>query len=360
LGGGTPVEGDDVLVWPWVGAPSVVIPPAQTSKPSTNVCRAVIFIGVRGSGQDPQAPLNYQSFSANSAKPNRSDGYGDEVRLALYNFDKELVTNSGNSDPAASRREMAIHYPALDTEQLNPFRFKLATIGGQSRVYPDVTGPGQYLASVVAGVIELRNQLIAEYAQCPSERVVLAGYSQGALVVHEALEGLSITNPAVTNSDRIAKVMLLADPARDTNTSGNAQGTAAADAVGTAVFTPEIAGWVLKQTNNFALGLGGRAAQAAAAVIRSYPSELQSQTTSICNLGDIVCDANHWLKIGAAAWTQYLGVSGWFCDTTDGCGTSQDGVTVHTGYGGKVGGSDMIIDWGHAAADSIIPVPATP
>jgi len=46
---------------------------------------------------------------------------------------------------------------------------------------------GDFVSSAFDGINELRDVLRRENARCPDEKIILAGYSQGALVVHEAL-----------------------------------------------------------------------------------------------------------------------------------------------------------------------------
>ncbi len=55
-----------------------------------------------------------------------------------------------------------------------------------------------------------------EESNCPGERVVLAGYSQGALVIHIVLRELANDDPSVLGS-HIAAVLLMADPAKVSN-----------------------------------------------------------------------------------------------------------------------------------------------
>ncbi|WP_205865569.1 cutinase family protein, partial [Mycolicibacterium porcinum] len=73
------------------------------------------------------------------------------------------------------------------------------TITAEAVVYPaapvpadgDLLGWGGFMSSVDAGVAALGNQYAAFTQQCPASKVVLAGYSQGAMVVHRNLAGLA-------------------------------------------------------------------------------------------------------------------------------------------------------------------------
>ncbi|MEV0673696.1 cutinase family protein [Mycobacterium sp. NPDC050441] len=68
----------------------------------------------------------------------------------------------------------------------------------------DLLGWGGFMSSVDAGAAALGNQYAAFTQQCPSSEVVLAGYSQGAMVVHRNLAALA-------GSPNLAAALLIAD-----------------------------------------------------------------------------------------------------------------------------------------------------
>ncbi|MET8331754.1 cutinase family protein [Streptomyces sp. NPDC005181] len=90
-------------------------------------------------------------------------------------------------------------------------------VGGESIGYPRTEFPdwvklvrerfsnGQ--EEVINGAIALNNQLTERYRACPNEHFVLAGYSEGAWVIH-----LYLKNLGTRVLDRIAGVALLGDP----------------------------------------------------------------------------------------------------------------------------------------------------
>jgi hypothetical protein len=95
--------------------------------------------------------------------------------------------------------------------------------------------------------------LFDELDRCPDERVVLSGYSQGALVIHLALSSLAVTGVYPMSS--IGAVALIADPARLSPEPGESGetfvGGAAAHAHGiytTTTETPPIPGSVKDRT----------------------------------------------------------------------------------------------------------------
>ncbi|OCB54133.1 cutinase [Mycobacterium vulneris] len=147
------------------------------------------------------------------------------------------------------------------------------TITAEAVVYPaapvpadgDLLGWGGFMSSVDAGVAALGNQYAAFTQQCPASKVVLAGYSQGAMVVHRNLAGLA-------GSPNLVAALLVADgdrlPADPTVNLGTATALAGAGAgKGVAQDWPILA-------------------HAPAPL----PATIGSRTISVCDRGDAVCD----------------------------------------------------------------------
>lgn len=91
------------------------------------------------------------------------------------------------------------------------------SVGAYAVRYPaDLLDP----ASVSLGTTDLVDHLVHRSAQCPGQRYIVTGYSQGALVVHGALgtgvmalmPGIRQVPPAI--APRIAAVLLFGDPLR--------------------------------------------------------------------------------------------------------------------------------------------------
>ncbi|MUL81476.1 MULTISPECIES: cutinase family protein [unclassified Mycolicibacterium] len=154
----------------------------------------------------------------------------------------------------------------------------------------DLLGWGGFMSSVDAGVAALANQYAAFTQQCPASEVVLAGYSQGAMVVHRNLAMLA-------GSPNLTAALLVADgdrlPADSTLNLGTA--TAVRDTGATAV-----------------RGTGKGVAQDwpilahAPAVL---PASVGSRTISVCDRGDAVCDYD-----------------------SDAQGVTANAIAVHTSY----------------------------
>lgn len=145
------------------------------------------------------------------------------------------------------------------------------TMTAEAVVYPaapvpadgDLLGWGGFMSSVDAGVAALGNQYAAFTQQCPASEVVLAGYSQGAMVVHRNLTALSA-------SPNLAAALLVADGDRlPADPTVN---------LGTATALP---------------GTGKGVAQdwpILAHAPAPLPVSVGSRTISVCDRGDAVCD----------------------------------------------------------------------
>ena len=119
------------------------------------------------------------------------------------------------------------------------------------------------MGSVDAGATALGQQYQAFVAQCPTSQVVLAGYSQGAMVVHRNLHALDA-------SPNLAAALLVADgdrrPEDPTINLGSVTSVPGAG-MGVAQDWPMLA-------------------KAPAPL----PVSVGMRTISVCNLGDAVCD----------------------------------------------------------------------
>jgi hypothetical protein len=161
-------------------APSALGGPAAAAA-GVPVCAAVDVVFARGSGQ----PL----------------GYREAPR-----FFQKLTARLGSAGPVATYE--------LGTESHGGARYPAAGVGVDSaqeivNVLDAWSGApgGTYRASVQAGAIELSAYLAERAAACPTERVVVGGYSQGAQTVGD---GLARTSPAAL--ERVAFVALFGDP----------------------------------------------------------------------------------------------------------------------------------------------------
>lgn len=148
--------------------------PANASNPSDALqlhgyCTSYVFIGARGSGE---------VFSAGTSEGEMGTPLGNLFRtLSMSSRFKGNITYTGVPNYAAVSL-------AFDNS---------------------------YLQSMLEGVVPLSSKVASVHVLCPKSKIILAGYSQGAFVVHQFLAVENANNRSVAY---IAGVVLLADPAK--------------------------------------------------------------------------------------------------------------------------------------------------
>lgn len=157
----------------WVIVPVIALVislliPAQAA--GSGPCEDVHIIGVRGSGQTD---------------------YGEQVGGIV------TVAARGIRQTGRTVAEHSLEYPAISVSD----SFGLVLLNGD------------YDRSVLSGVDALRADLDTIREECPLTPIILVGYSQGSQVIKTALEDRAPV-------DRIASVVVLADPTRDTTQLG--------------------------------------------------------------------------------------------------------------------------------------------
>ncbi|RAV17270.1 cutinase [Mycolicibacterium sp. GF69] len=210
-------------------------------------CPDVHWFGAAGSGQ------RTGDLTAN-------EGMGDDIYQSYVDLE-QLVERDGRTMTAE-----AVEYPAV-------------------AVPDDDGGIGEWLdfmGSVDAGAAALESQYTAFTQRCPQSKVVLAGYSQGAMVVHRNLHAAG-TNPNMVAALLIADGdRLPADPTIN---------------IGSVTSVP---------------GAGKGVAQdwpILAHAPKPLPPAIGARTISVCELGDAVCDydpdAEEVSKVSTVIHTSY-------------------------------------------------------
>ncbi len=244
-GQGTPIQGDGPMVVPWVGwspPPMPAVTP-QPQSPSGD-CATALFVGVRGSGE---APLVGETYSSTE-----SANMGSRIPGIFFAFREEFEKLS----PGSTVRGFGLRYPAL------PVPGPWGAIFGNSYL--------EFEESFWEGALDIALGVHQESEACPSEKIVLAGYSQGALAIHLALSELMSS----ADLSHVSAVVLLADPeARGDDNGVTKWGSAATSADG--IYT-------------MAFGHGGTAV---------IPSSVAGRTIAYCHNNDIVCAP------GLGSWT---------------------------------------------------------
>ncbi len=204
--------------------------------PAASGCADVLFVGARGSGEKgPGAPR---------WKPSASDrhGLGATVNAAYRRVSADL---------------------AHRTVQVASVRYAANSV---VRMFDD---PHDYFANLSKGVSWTENYLSQRARACPHQQLVLAGFSQGAMVMHRVLHYLEHARGGATILARLSAAVLTGDGDQVPHDTGVVRfGTASKGArgVGLALRT-----FSHSSTTKFTRSVGDR-------------------VLSVCDKHDIVCD----------------------------------------------------------------------
>lgn len=245
----------------------------------------MLFIGARGSGEP--------------------EGLGSTVELVR----SELVAATSRS--WTRTRQLYLDYPAADPHTLSAF-------GLDELVFAPEMPQTLYFASAVAGERELTRVLTAEHQRCPAERVVLAGFSQGAEVITRAL------TPSL--ADRLLGVVLVGNPAlyptSDATAASGPGLTNRAIGMSAALFylreiarsestddDPDGVNAVVRATISMYSNEYDEEALDTAVRARQFTVPEDAPVYSACQLGDLVCDSARGLGrvlVGAGTLTDEI------------------------------------------------------
>lgn len=236
--------------------------PAQAARPTA--CADVLFIGARGSGEKLPGESNeaYAGYGPRTyaVLTGLRQDLGDErsVRAHYVPYPVEPVTVLRPTDKQARKLAAAIARGANPAAWL---RGAISAVG----VWRDwkVNQLGVYFASADIGSAAVYTMLLNAADRCPHEQIVLAGYSQGAMAVHQGLAKV-----AKKGRDdillRVAGVALIADGDRLRGTAARSVGSAGRS----------------KGVRTF-FGFGKQ---------RDVPGLVRGRTLDICDDRDLVCD----------------------------------------------------------------------
>jgi len=244
----------------------------------------VLFVGVRGSGE----------------KSTDRGGYGKDVDTIRQSLRSALPGS-------VSYREVALDYSAT------AITAALTTPEGQAA----------FFASVDDGVTKLTNILNASAQNCTgaqAEKWVVAGFSQGALVVNQVIRSFPAT--------RFAQVDLVADPARVTGQATLNIGTA----------PPNNGLYLLADPT-----------------IGRLDASFASNTVSLCDYGDLICDPADVVLPADLAQSANIHSS---YSTRRTSLLSQMGVRAAsaTGFGPRAAGAPVLSASGGTQQGSTVPV----
>lgn len=204
---------------------------------------ALVGLTVGVAHAEPGCPDVHWIGTAGSGERDDPTAYGGMGRVIFQSYRDlaQQVQRDGRSITAE-----AVDYPA-----------KAVPADG------DLLGWAGFMSSVDAGTAALGTQYASFAQRCPATKVVLAGYSQGAMVVHRNLQVLA-------DSPNVAAALLVADGDRLPDDNVITMGSVAA--------TP---------------GKGKGVAQdwpTLAHAPAKLPLTIGKRTISVCDRGDAVCD----------------------------------------------------------------------
>ncbi|MGY2004228.1 cutinase family protein [Blastococcus sp. SYSU DS1024] len=185
---------------------------------TADACPDVAIVGARGSTE----PVT----TANRGMGTNADYFADGL-------ERELRARHGSGLVIA---DVAVTHSPTSVTVLTPTRAELTALADPARRAPAMERYaterlGAYTRSVDQGVSSAVDQMVGLHTRCPGTGFVLAGYSQGAMVVHQVMARLTDDGRAGLLS-RISASVLVADGDRVGQTAATRRGTAPATAQG--------------------------------------------------------------------------------------------------------------------------------
>jgi hypothetical protein len=234
-------------------------------------CPNVLYIGAAGSGE----------LAANE-NPARYDDMGPEVNHMAEVMKARLAQRG------LVLEQEPVSYPAASVGVLEPSTLEYAEILAAGPVGGPVlfarVNVEPYIASIKTGVNATVAEVTSAVKTCPGTALVLAGYSQGAIAVHQA--ELQLPSSVLSH---VAGTLLLGDGDRVPNTAAKTVGT-----------SPHGGEGIVTYLESYLTPFG---------LTKPADVPLPATTANICNDEDIVCDFNlHTLsnhKHAVAVHTSY-------------------------------------------------------
>jgi hypothetical protein len=203
---------------------------------AAGTCADVYFLGARGSGEPgPGTP----GWKATRQDPH---GLGAPVNSAYQHFSSLIGRYR-------SIRAVSVDYPAASVSELASKHYQ------------------RYFDGLSAGVTWTLTTLAKQASACPYQQIVLAGYSQGAMVMHRVLHWLGRTTTGQAILARVTDAILIGDGDQVPHDRYIRYGSAALNARGIGQALPKLSH---SSTVKFSPATGSRVLE-------------------VCNRHDIVC-----------------------------------------------------------------------
>jgi cutinase len=224
-----------------------------TAHATPHGCRDVMFIGARGSGEPLQVKQGSRMVTV-------FHGVGKPVDYMAGLLEKDVVAYG------ETMGILAVDYSADSVSELWPSKKEIAAMvaagpGGAATIF-ELKNLKPYEASIARGVSSTIGAIHGVLDGCPETEIVLAGYSQGAMAIHQA--ELQLERDGDEEAlDAIGGTLLLGDGDRAPNTQAKIFGGAPA---------------------------GGEGVQVYFGRFKPLDVVEPETTAEICVTGDIVCD----------------------------------------------------------------------
>jgi cutinase len=211
--------------------------PRQIAGGAASSCADVLFVGARGTGETGPGTPGWDP---------KTDPYGG-LGATVYAVKQALAADLG----VTSVQTLPVSY-------------------NTNNVWIMLTDTSKYFADLSAGVTFTLNHLASQATSCPHQQIVLAGYSQGAMVMHRVLHKLGGTSAGKAVLARVVGAVLVGDGDQVPGDNGVTRyGTATQGAQGVGLaFTDQ--------------GSGSSTAK--------FPAAVGARVVSVCDAGDPVCD----------------------------------------------------------------------
>lgn len=232
------------------GALLIVPTPAVAAPPGDVACNTYSILGLRGSGESRPSGTSFQGSYSLVAFAAAVKSVLGSSKVATINVWYEAKAVPG-TDPNKTKETKPVDYV-------------------------------RYAQSASNGVANLRSMIASRNRACPSERVIVAGYSQGAWAAHAALNSLADSNGIVKG---VYAAALIADPLFKNGQGVNLGTAKSAGAAGNSISST-----VGKLLKNSASGV-------------PYFSHLftpgfkssKVYVRQLCDKNDAVCDSMQWM-----------------------------------------------------------------
>ncbi|MGA4507753.1 cutinase family protein [Propionibacteriaceae bacterium G1746] len=240
--------------------------PLKSTQAGGQECADFLFVGVRGSGEP--------------------DGFGDTVK-GVRNGLVERWNRTGTV------RQVWLDYPAVAPQTLGKVNF-------EDLLFKKPMPSTEYFDSADVGATRLAAVVNDSLRRCAGERLVMAGFSQGAQVITRAM---ALTHPG----DRLVAAILLGNPNHYPGQNvRELSGSATAEAIGLGSYL-----YLMRQLGATSANRQVAVESMLQATVDMYegkvsmddvrkamassgneiPPESYASTYSVCQAGDMVCDA---------------------------------------------------------------------